>query len=94
MSPDEKSTRTEYDTMGAIEVSSDKYWGAQTQRAIIHFPAGYDIMPRELIRAFGILKLACAQVNLELGKISEEKAGLIIQASQEVIEGKLNDHFP
>ncbi len=94
MSPDEKPTRTEYDTMGAIEVSSDKYWGAQTQRAIIHFPAGYDIMPPELIRAFGILKLACAQVNLELGKISEEKARLIIQASQEVIEGKLNGHFP
>ena len=88
------SIRMEYDTMGAIEVPSDKYWGAQTQRALLHFPAGYDIMPVELIRAFGILKLACARVNLELGKISEEKAELIIKASQEVIEGKLNDHFP
>ena len=88
------STRMESDSMGTIEVPSDKYWGVQTQRAIIHFPIGYDIMPGELIRAFGILKLACAQVNLELGKLSVEKARLIIQVSQEVIEGKLNDHFP
>jgi len=94
MAYNQKSTRTEYDTMGTIDVPSDKYWGAQTQRAIMHFPAGYDLMPAELIRAFGILKLACAQVNFELGKLSEEKAGLIIRASQEVIEGKLNDHFP
>ncbi len=94
MAHNKNSTRIEYDTMGSIDVPSDKYWGSQTQRAIVHFPAGYDIIPAELIRAFGILKCACAQANLELGKLSEEKASLIIQASQEVIEGKLNDHFP
>ena len=80
--------------MGAIEVATDRYWGAQTQRSLHHFNIGGDVMPRELIRAFGILKKAAAQVNEELGKLSPDKARLITQASEEVIEGKLDDHFP
>ena len=80
--------------MGAIEVPSDRYWGAQTQRSLHHFNIGGDIMPRELIRAFGILKKAAAQVNEDLGKLAHDKAQLITKASEEVIEGKLDAHFP
>lgn len=80
--------------MGEIEVASDKYWGAQTQRSLHHFDIGDDRMPRELIRALGILKKAAALVNKDLGKLSAEKAELIVQACEEVIEGKLDDHFP
>ena len=80
--------------MGAIEVPADRYWGAQTERSLHHFNIGDDRMPREMIRAVGILKKAAAQVNLELGKLPPEKAGLIIQAADEVIEGKLDSHFP
>src|ERR1700757_5075139 len=87
-------TRTESDSMGQIEVPANVYWGAQTQRSLLHFNIGRDIMPPELIRAFGILKKACALVNLDLGKLSAEKAKLIVQAADEVIEGKLNDQFP
>src|SRR6201981_2860365 len=89
-----KTTRTETDTMGAIEVESHRYWGAQTERSLLHFNIGNDIMPRELIRAFGILKKASAKVNQDLGMLTPEKARLIIQAADEVIEGKLDDHFP
>ncbi|BAU10229.1 class II fumarate hydratase [Leptolyngbya sp. NIES-3755] len=88
------STRTETDSMGAIAVQSDRYWGAQTQRSLLYFAIGQDKMPTELIRAFGILKKAAAIVNQQLGKLPVEKATLIIQAADEVIEGKLNDHFP
>src|SRR6201988_389319 len=87
-------TRIETDSMGEIEVLSDKYWGAQTQRSLHHFNIGDDRMPREMIRAFGILKKAAALVNEDLGKLSPEKAKLIVQACDEVIEGKLNEHFP
>jgi len=87
-------TRTETDSMGAIEVPADRYWGAQTERSLHHFNIGDDRMPREMIRAVGILKKAAAQVNLELGKLPPEKACLIIQAADEVIEGKLDSHFP
>ncbi len=80
--------------MGAIEVPSDKYWGAQTQRSLIHFDIGEDRMPPELIRAFGVLKKAAALVNHDLGKLDEQKTALIAQAAAEVIAGKLNDHFP
>src|SRR2546426_12531336 len=80
--------------MGEIEVPTDKYWGAQTQRSLIHFAIGFDVMPREMIRAFGILKKACALVNNELGKLSDDKLSLIVQACDEVIEGKLDEHFP
>src|ERR1700675_1670135 len=87
-------TRTESDSMGKIEVPVDRYYGAQTARSLIHFAIGKDKMPPELIRAFGILKKAAALVNQDLGKLSAEKAALITQAADEVISGKLHDHFP
>src|SRR5215468_3639207 len=87
-------TRTESDSMGKIEVPMDRYYGAQTARSLIHFAIGKDIMPAELIRSFGILKKAAALVNRDLGKLTEEKCNLIIQAADEVISGKLNEHFP
>ncbi len=87
-------TRMESDSMGKIEVPADRYYGAQTARSLIHFDIGKDTMPPELIRAFGILKKAAALVNQDLGKLSAEKAKLISQAADEVISGKLNDHFP
>ncbi len=86
--------RIESDTMGEIQVPDDRYYGAQTARALIHFDIGEERMPRELIRAFGILKKAAALVNRELGKLSSEKADLIVQAADEVIAGELDDHFP
>ena len=86
--------RTESDSMGKIEVPADRYYGAQTARSLIHFAIGKDTMPPELIRAFGILKKACALVNQDLGKLPREKAQLIVQAADEVISGKLNAHFP
>jgi fumarate hydratase class II len=88
------TTRIETDSMGAIEVLADRYWGAQTQRSLHHFNIGDDRMPREMIRALGILKKAAALVNEELGKLPPDKANLIVQACDEVIEGKLDDHFP
>ena len=86
--------RIESDSMGQIEVPANVYWGAQTQRSLLHFAIGCDVMPPELIRAFGILKKACALVNHELGKLLAEKANLIVQAADEVISGKLHDQFP
>jgi fumarate hydratase, class II len=86
--------RTETDSMGAIEVAAHRYWGAQTQRSLHHFDIGEDKMPPELIEAFGYLKKAAALVNHDLGKLSEEKTRLIVQAADEVISGKLNEHFP
>jgi fumarate hydratase, class II len=87
-------TRVESDSMGSIEVENSRYWGAQTQRSLIHFDIGYDVMPREIIRALGILKKACAEANAELGKLPREKEQLIVRAADEVIEGKLDEHFP
>jgi fumarate hydratase class II len=87
-------TRTESDSMGKIEVPADRYYGAQTARSLIHFAIGKDTMPPELIRSFGILKKAAALVNLDLGKLSLEKARLITKAADEVIGGQLNAHFP
>jgi fumarate hydratase class II len=86
--------RIESDSMGKIEVPNDRYYGAQTARSLIHFDIGRDTMPRELIRAFGILKKAAALVNQDLKKLSPEKTRLIVQAAEEVIDGKLDDHFP
>src|SRR5580698_3527976 len=86
--------RIESDSMGKIEVPSDRYYGAQTARSLIHFDIGTDKMPPELIRAFGILKKAAALVNQDLGKLSPDKAKLIAQAADEVIAGKLDSHFP
>jgi fumarate hydratase class II len=80
--------------MGPIEVPADRYYGAQTARSLIHFNIGHDTMSRELIRAFGILKKASAEVNRDLGKLPPDKAKLVIQAADEVIAGKLDDHFP
>ncbi len=88
------ATRIESDSMGTIEVPANVYWGAQTQRSLIHFNIGRDVMPPELIRAFGILKKACALVNQDLGKLPADKATLIARAADEVIAGKLNDQFP
>ncbi len=87
-------TRQESDSMGVIDVSADRYWGAQTQRSLIHFDIGDDVMPPELIRAFGILKKACALVNQDLGKLPSREADLIVRAASEVIDGKLLGHFP
>ncbi len=87
-------TRTETDSMGPIEVPADRYYGAQTAPSLIHFAIGKDIMPPELIRAFGILKKAAALVNQDLGKLTFDKTRLITQAADEVISGKLNEHFP
>jgi fumarate hydratase class II len=94
VSEQKQQTRTETDSMGEIEVPADKYWGAQTQRSLLHFNIGDDRMPREMIRALGILKKAAALVNQELGKLPPEKARLIVQACDEVIAGKLDEHFP
>lgn len=87
-------TRTESDSMGPIQVPVDHYGGAQTQRSIMNFAIGRELMPPELIRAFGILKKAAAITNNKLGKLSTEKMDLIIKAADEVIAGKLNSHFP
>ena len=88
------STRIESDSMGNIEVPSDKYYGAQTARSKMNFRIGEERMPHEVIRAFGILKKAAAQTNFELGLLDEKSRDLIVKASDEVIAGKLNDHFP
>lgn len=86
--------RIETDSMGAIKVADDRYWGAQTQRSLHYFAIGNDVMPREMIRAIGILKKAAALVNQRLGKLAEEPARLIARAADEVILGTLDDHFP
>jgi fumarate hydratase class II len=88
------TTRKETDSMGAIEVRTDRYWGAQTERSLLHFSIGNDRMPRGVIRAFGLLKKAAAEANRDLGKLAPDKARLIIQAAEEVVAGKLDDHFP
>ena len=92
--PAQVKTRIESDSMGKIEVPANVYWGAQTQRSLLHFNIGRDTMPPELIRAFGTLKKACALVNQYLGKLPADIARLIVQAADEVISGKLNDQFP
>jgi len=91
-----KTTRTETDSMGGIEVATDRYWGAQTQRSIHHFPIGVDrfCWQRPIIRALGLLKKGAAQANAELGELLQELARLIEQAATEVIDGKLDAHFP
>ncbi len=89
-------TRIEKDTMGEIAVPSDRYWGAQTQRSVKYFQAGAgrDTMPRELIKALGILKKAAAMANVELKILDKERGDLITQVADEVIAGKLDGHFP
>ncbi len=91
---DDGEVRVEEDTMGEIEVPANRYFGAQTARSLKNFDIGNDIMPRSIIRAFGILKKAAANTNLSLGDLEEEKCKLINSACDEVISGKLDDHFP
>ncbi len=86
--------RIEKDSMGEVEVAVDHYYGAQTARSLINFDIGADIMPSAVIRAFGILKQAAAETNVALGQLDAERGGLIQEAAQEVIDGKLDDHFP
>jgi fumarate hydratase class II len=86
--------RTETDTFGPIEVPADRYWGAQTQRSLENFRIGTDRMPLPLIRAFGIVKRAAAEVNRDLGLLDARRTRAIVAAAQEVIDGKLDDHFP
>lgn len=88
------ATRIETDSMGKLEVNADRYWGAQTQRSLMNFKIGTEKMPLEVVRAFGILKKAAALANHELGLLDEKLKDLICQAADEVIAGKLNDHFP
>ena len=94
MSNNTTAYRTETDSIGEINVPTDRYYGAQTARSLIHFNIGKEVQPEELIKALGILKKACALANRELGKLSEKKACLIIQAANEIISGELNSHFP
>ena len=89
-----KRTRTETDTFGPIEVPADRAWGAQTQRSIENFRIGTERMPQPLIRALGIVKRAAAEVNHALGLLDARRCGAIVKAAQEVIDGKLSDHFP
>jgi fumarate hydratase class II len=89
-----KSTRSETDSFGPIDVPSDRYWGAQTERSRQNFKIGHDRMPIAIVHALGIVKLAAAQTNRELGLLDARRAGAIIRAAREVIEGKLDDHFP
>jgi fumarate hydratase, class II len=88
------SQRIERDTMGEITVPADRYWGAQTQRSLTYFAIGQDVMPREMIRALGVIKQAAATVNQSLGLLSAEIAPAIIDAAREVARGDWDDHFP
>jgi fumarate hydratase class II len=88
------ATRTETDSFGPIEVQADRYWGAQTERSRQNFRIGHDRMPMPLVRALGIVKLAAAQTNRELGLLDQRRASAITRAAREVIDGKLDDHFP
>jgi fumarate hydratase class II len=87
-------TRSEFDSMGKVNVAADKYWGAQTERSLHHFSIGRDRMPVEVYRAYGIVKKACALVNAEAGRLPRWKAEAIVRAADEAIEGKLDAHFP
>src|SRR6516164_9455423 len=87
-------TRIEKDSMGSMEVPSDALYGATTQRAVLNFPVSGYRLSRPLIRALGLVKWAAAQANRDVGKLEEERASFIVQAAEEVIEGKLDEHFP
>ncbi len=88
------TTRTETDSFGPLEVPSDKYWGAQTQRSLINFPIGWEKQPVAIVRALGVIKKGCAQANLSLGKLDPKLADAVIAAAGEVVEGKWDDNFP
>jgi fumarate hydratase class II len=89
-----KGVRSEFDSMGAVKVPADKYYGAQTARSLIHFSIGDDRMPKAVYHAYGIVKKACAMVNAEEGRLPEWKAQAIIRAADETIAGKLDEHYP
>jgi fumarate hydratase class II len=91
---DATGTRAEFDSLGSVDVPADHYWGAQTQRSLIHFSIGNDHMPIEVYRAYGLVKKACALVNEHAGRLPSQLAGAIIQAADEAIAGKLDDEFP
>jgi fumarate hydratase class II len=90
----QKSTRTESDTFGPIEVDASKYWGAQAQRSLGNFKIGWEKQPAPIVRALGIVKRAAAETNMDLGKMDAELGKVIVAAAQEVIDGKLDEHFP
>ncbi|HAO43617.1 MAG TPA: class II fumarate hydratase, partial [Afipia sp.] len=94
MAVQKKTTRTETDTFGPIEVPADHYWGAQTERSKHNFKIGNERMPMPIVRALAIVKLASAQTNLELGLLDQRRARAIVRAAREVIDGKLDDNFP
>ncbi|MCM2561337.1 class II fumarate hydratase [Lutimaribacter sp. EGI FJ00015] len=87
-------TRSESDSFGPLEVPADKYWGAQTQRSLMNFPIGWEKQPTAIVRALGVIKMACAQANKQLGNLDATLADAIIQAAGEVVEGKFDDNFP
>src|SRR5277367_5833603 len=93
-SPASGPTRTETDSFGPIEVPADRYWGAQTERSLRNFRIGHDRMPIAIVHALGIVKLAAAETNRDLGLLDERRADAIARAAREVIAGKLDDHFP
>ena len=88
------NARIETDTFGPIEVPADKYWGAQSQRSLGNFKIGWEKQPKPIIRALGIIKRAAAETNMELGRLDPKIGEAIVKAAQEVIDGKLDDHFP
>ncbi len=90
----ENKTRTEVDSFGPLEVPSNRYWGAQTQRSLLNFPIGWERQPVALVRALGVIKKACAVINKNNGKLDPQCADAIIEAAEEVIDGKLDDNFP
>jgi fumarate hydratase class II len=94
MSAPVPKTRTETDSFGPIEVPADRYWGAQAQRSLGNFRIGWEKQPKSIVRALGIVKRAAAEVNVSLGKLDEKLGRAIVAAAQEVIDGRLDDHFP
>jgi len=91
---DDRGNRTEFDSMGKVQVPADKYWGAQTQRSLLHFSIGSDRMPKAVYRAYGVVKKAAAIVNGQMDRLPQWKVDAIVMAADEAIEGKLDDHFP
>src|ERR1700682_5276928 len=91
---DAAGLRHETDSMGGIDVPADRYWGAQTQRSLVHFSIGDDRMPKRVYHAYGYVKKAAAQVNAAAGRLAQWKADAIVHAADEAIAGKLDDHFP
>jgi fumarate hydratase, class II len=88
------ATRSESDSFGPLDVPADKYWGAQTQRSLINFPIGWERQPIAIVRALGVIKQACAQANMKLGKLDAQRGKAIAAAAAEVVAGKWDDHFP